>query len=98
MTTLFVRPTVSDYAAWRNAYHAFASVQQANVVVAQAVYQGADNQNEMTWRTTLRRLRRLGFSPSQKSLGRRCKAVRAGDTESLVYPKNLTPPQVAFED
>lgn len=48
MTTLFVRHTVSDYAAWRKAYDGFAPVQKAKGVTAQAVYQAADNPNDVT--------------------------------------------------
>jgi hypothetical protein len=48
MATLFVRHTVTDYAAWRKAYEAFAPIQLASGVVAQAVYQGADNPNDVT--------------------------------------------------
>jgi hypothetical protein len=48
MTTLFVRHEVSDYAAWRKAYDAFAPAQKANGVIADAVYQSADNPNDIT--------------------------------------------------
>ncbi len=48
MTTMFVRHTVSDYKAWRKLYDAFAGVQKANGVTAQAVYQAADNPNDLT--------------------------------------------------
>ena len=48
MTTLFVRHTVSDYAAWRKTYDGFAPIQKAKGVTAQAVYQAADNPNDVT--------------------------------------------------
>jgi heme-degrading monooxygenase HmoA len=48
MTTLFVRHEVSDYATWRKAYDAFAPVQKANGVIADAVYRAADNPNDVT--------------------------------------------------
>ncbi|CAN7260079.1 cyclase [Phyllobacterium sp. LjRoot231] len=48
MTTLFVRHMVSDYKIWRKAYDAFAAVQKANGVKAEAVYQAADNPNDVT--------------------------------------------------
>ena len=48
MATLFVRHTVSDYGAWRRAYDAFAPIQEAKAVKAQAVYQAADNPNDVT--------------------------------------------------
>lgn len=48
MTTLFVRHEVSDYAAWRKTYDAFSPVQKANGVIAEAVYQSADNPNDIT--------------------------------------------------
>jgi hypothetical protein len=49
MTTMFVRHTVSNYKAWRKAYDDFAPVQKkAKGVTAQAVYQAADNPNDLT--------------------------------------------------
>ena len=48
MTTMFVRHTVSNYAAWRKAYDDFAPVQKAKGVTAEAVYQAADNPNDVT--------------------------------------------------
>ena len=48
MTMLFVRHEVSDYAAWRKVYDAFRSVQKANGVIAEAVFQAIDNPNDVT--------------------------------------------------
>ena len=48
MTTMFIRHAVADYKAWRKIYDDFASVQKAKGVTAQAVYQDADNLNEIT--------------------------------------------------
>ena len=48
MATLFVRHTVSDYAAWRKVYDSFAPIQKANGVTAQAVFQSVDNPNDVT--------------------------------------------------
>ncbi|MDM9620905.1 cyclase [Rhizobium sp. AC44/96] len=48
MTTLFVRHQVSDYAAWRKIYDGFRSVQKANGVLAEAVFQAVDNPNDVT--------------------------------------------------
>ena len=48
MVTMFVRHTVSDYKAWRKIYDDFAPIQKANGVEAQAVYQAADNPNDIT--------------------------------------------------
>ena len=48
MTTMFVRHTVSNYEVWRKAYDDFAPVQTAKGVSAQAVYQAADNPNDIT--------------------------------------------------
>jgi antibiotic biosynthesis monooxygenase len=48
MTTMFVRHTVSDYKTWRRAYDDFAPVQKAKGVTAEAVYQAADNPNDIT--------------------------------------------------
>ena len=48
MVTMFVRHTVSDYKTWRKIYDDFAPIQKANGVEAQAVYQAADNPNDIT--------------------------------------------------
>jgi len=48
MATMFVRHTVSNYKTWRKVYDEFASVQKAKGVTAQAVYQAADNPNDIT--------------------------------------------------
>ena len=48
MTTMFVRHTVSDYAAWRKVYDSVAPMQKAGGVTAQAVYRGADDSNDIT--------------------------------------------------
>ena len=48
MATLFVRDTVSDYKAWRKLYDDFDSVRKSLGVKAAAVYQAADNANEIT--------------------------------------------------
>jgi hypothetical protein len=48
MTTLFVRHAVANYKAWRKVYGDFAPVQKAKGVTAQAVYQAADNPNDIT--------------------------------------------------
>jgi hypothetical protein len=48
MATMFVRHTVSDYKTWRKTYDGLAPVQKAGGVTAQAVYQAADNPNDVT--------------------------------------------------
>ena len=48
MTTMFIRHNVSDYGVWRKAYDDFAQVQKAKGVSAEAVYQAADNPNDIT--------------------------------------------------
>jgi hypothetical protein len=48
MATMFVRHTVSNYQTWRKVYDDLASVQKAKGVTAQAVYQAADNSNDIT--------------------------------------------------
>jgi quinol monooxygenase YgiN len=48
MATMFVRNTVSNYQTWRKVYDDFASVRKAKGVTAQAVYQAADNPNDIT--------------------------------------------------
>jgi len=45
---LFVRHEVNDYATWRKAYDAFRPTQKQMGVTGQAVYQSADNPNEVT--------------------------------------------------
>ncbi len=48
MTTLFVRHQAADYAAWRRVYDAFRPQARTLGVQADAVYQAADNSNEIT--------------------------------------------------
>jgi hypothetical protein len=48
MATMFVRHTVKDYKTWRKAYDGFAPTQKAKGVTAEAVYQAADNPNDLT--------------------------------------------------
>jgi hypothetical protein len=48
MATMFVRHTISNYKVWRKAYDDFASLQKAKGVLAEAVYQTADNPNDIT--------------------------------------------------
>ena len=48
MATLFVRHTVADYAAWRRIFDDFAPTQKALGVTDKAVYQAADNANDIT--------------------------------------------------
>jgi hypothetical protein len=48
MATMFVRHQVTDYDAWRRVYDDFAPVQQRLGVVAEAVYRGVDDPNEIT--------------------------------------------------
>jgi hypothetical protein len=48
MTTMFVRHTISDYKTWRKVYDDFAAIQKAKGVTGQAVYQTADNSNDIT--------------------------------------------------
>ena len=48
MATLFVRHTVADYAAWRRIFDSFAPTQAAMGVTDKAVYQAADDANEIT--------------------------------------------------
>ena len=48
MATMFIRHTISDYKAWRKAYDESAPLQKAEGVTAEAVYQAADNPNDIT--------------------------------------------------
>ena len=68
MTTVFVRHMVSDYKTWRGIYDAFSSVQKANGVTAEAVYQATDNPNDVTvtheFGAIVLRCLRMGQSPA----------------------------------
>ncbi len=48
MATMFIRHTVSNYNTWRKAYDDFAPLQKSKGVTAAAVYQAADNPNDIT--------------------------------------------------
>ena len=48
MVTVFVRHTVANYAAWRKGYNAFQASPAAKSIKAEAVYQSADNPNDVT--------------------------------------------------
>ena len=48
MTTLFVRHVVSNYDAWRKAYDSVGPMQKKAGVIAEAVYRGTDNPNDVT--------------------------------------------------
>ena len=48
MTTLFVRHQVSDFAQWKQAYDDFDAKRQKLGVSGQAVYQAADDPNNVT--------------------------------------------------
>ena len=71
---MFVRHTVSDYKAWRKVYDDFATTQKAMDVTAEAVYQSADNPNDITVTTTLPRFPRLRHSQTARTCDRRYKA------------------------
>ena len=45
---MFVRHEVVDYSAWRKSYNEFVSTQKKNGVFYQAVYQSADDPNDVT--------------------------------------------------
>jgi len=48
MIKMFVRHTVADYAAWRRIFDDFAPTQKALGVTDKAVYQAADDANDIT--------------------------------------------------
>jgi hypothetical protein len=48
MVTLFVRHTVADYAKWRAVYDDFGAARGPLGVTGAAVYQAADNPNDIT--------------------------------------------------
>lgn len=45
---MFVRHEVADYSAWRKGYNAYAPTQKKMGVFSEAVYQSADNPNDVT--------------------------------------------------
>lgn len=70
MTTMFVRHTVADYAAWRRIFDSFAPTQEAFGVTAKAVYQAADDGNDITVThdfATLEAARAFSGSPELKA-------------------------------
>jgi hypothetical protein len=48
MTTLFVRHQVADYTKWRHVYDSFGDKQKQLGVSVEAVYQAADDANDVT--------------------------------------------------
>lgn len=48
MATMFIRHRVKDYTAWRAVYDAFEGTQKAMGVIAEEVYQAADDPNDLT--------------------------------------------------
>ena len=70
MTTLFVRHTVADYATWRRIFDDFAPTQEALGVTDKAVYQAADNADDITVThdfATLESARAFASSPELKA-------------------------------
>ena len=70
MATLFVRHTVADYAAWRRVFDDFAPTQAALGVTDKAVYQAADDSNDITVThdfATLEAAKAFADSPALKS-------------------------------
>jgi hypothetical protein len=70
MATMFVRHTVADYAAWRRIYDDFGPMQDAMGVTQKAVYQAADDANEITVIhdfATLEEARAFAGSPELKA-------------------------------
>lgn len=48
MVTVFVRHDVADYDVWRKGYDAAEAMQKGGGVLAEAVYQSADDPNDIT--------------------------------------------------
>jgi hypothetical protein len=70
MSTLFVRHTVADYAAWRQIFDDFAPTQEAMGVTDKAVYRATDNPNDITVThdfATLEAARAFAGSPELKA-------------------------------
>jgi len=90
MTTMFVRHTVTDYKTWRKAYDDFAPFQKANGVMAQAVYQAADNPNDITVThdfTTMEAARAFARHDELKKAMKDCR--RDWRPDNLVYPQGV---------
>jgi len=47
-TTMFIRHRVSDFGLWRQVYQEVAPMQRAGGVIAEAVYQGEGDPNDVT--------------------------------------------------
>ena len=75
MTTMFIRHTVANYKAWRKVYDDFAPVQKAKGVTAQAVYQAADNPNDITVTTILQRSKPHTPSSTAKNSKALCRTL-----------------------
>ena len=70
MTTLFVRHSVADYAVWRRVFDGFAATQKSLGVTDKAIYQSADNENDVTVThdfATLESARAFAGSPELKA-------------------------------
>ncbi|MHC4107947.1 MAG: cyclase [Planctomycetota bacterium] len=70
MTTMFVRHSVSDYAAWKKAYDAFEPTRDKMGVTRADVYQTTDEPNEVTATHdfgTIEAARSFASSPELKS-------------------------------
>jgi hypothetical protein len=70
MATMFVRHTVADYGAWRRIFDSFAPMQETLGVTDKAVYQAADNANDITVThefATLEAARAFAGSPELKA-------------------------------
>lgn len=70
MTTLFVRHTVADYAAWRRIFDDNAPMQKALGVTDSAVYQAAEDGNDITVMhdfATLESAKAFAHSPELKA-------------------------------
>jgi Zn-dependent oligopeptidase len=70
MATLFVRHTVAEDAAWRRIFDDFAPTQDAMGVTDKAVYQSANNANDVTVThefATLEAAKAFAGSPELKS-------------------------------
>lgn len=71
MIRLFVRHDVNGYAKWRSVYDAFEEERRGMGVIAHAVYQAADNANDVTVThdfDDLARAQTFAFSPRLKEV------------------------------
>ena len=94
MATMFVRHTVSNYQTWRKVYDDLASVQKAKGVTAQAVYQAADNPNDITVTHEFATVEAAQtFAKSDQIEKGYAECWRGSRSNNLVHQQKIRPPR-----